>query len=523
MLLTFDKDKFVLQRLQRMYPTPDTKVWKFEIETQSYSTSNIKEAARFRSVADSKASRVFDKLALKAMPFPAGGLLIPKGETLLPFQKDLGIPFILKQNRTYLAHQPGLGKSAQSIVAASSKGGKTLIIAPSFLKTTWAREITRWAHKDFPSIAIVPETNKQYKMNWDADFTICSDSMLGKLWVIDGLTKLKARNIFIDEAHRFKNPAAIRSVGLFGGKVRTRSQTVVSKGLIYNAETVCALSGTPMLAKPIELWSILYAMAPETIDFMSYHSFGFRYGDAFQDERGRWIFTGSANEAELNKRIIGTFMQRIRKEDVLKDLPSKVREIVVMDTDPRKPDVVQFDEQLSGRLESSGFEPPSDLGGYAIVRHENGKAKVQWVAKMVTEYLFNNPDESIILFAHHRDVVTQLADRLKWYWLEVVQGGISNERRTKIEDAFQSGKCRLIIGNIDAMNLGLTLTKASRVIFCEYAWTPALNEQAEDRAHRIGQKDSVFVQYVVLPNSMDEKMLTNILKKQTSIERVIDQ
>lgn len=516
MTLTFDKDRFVLHGSSR--PSAN---WNFDGKTKAFSISNIKEAARFRSVADSKAKRIFDKLMLKAMPFPTGGLLIPKSETLLPFQKEKGVPFILKQNRTYLAHQPGLGKSAQSIVAANTRGGQTLIIAPSFLKITWAREITKWSFKDFPSIAVVPETGRQLKMNWLADYIILSDSMLAKMWVIEALYKINFKSIFIDEAHRFKNPMAIRSVALFGGKIQSRKRVVKSPGLIYNAETVCALSGTPMLAKPIELWSILYAMAPETIDFMSYHSFGFRYGDAFQDDRGRWIFTGSANEAELNKRIMGTFMQRIRKEDVLKDLPSKVREVVVMDTDPRKPDVVQFDEQLSNRLEASGFEAPSDLGGYAIVRHENGLAKVQWVAKMVAEYLFNNPDESIILFAHHRDVVAQLADRLKWYWPEVVQGGITNERRTKIQDAFQSGKCRLIIGNIDAMNLGLTLTKASRVIFCEYAWTPALNEQAEDRAHRIGQKDSVFVQYVVLPNSMDEKMLTNILKKQESIERVI--
>ncbi len=501
MILSFDKNKFVLRS--------------FKTGTEVILKPN--EAAQFRKHADANAERIFNKLMLRAMPFPSGGLLTPKDRTLLPFQETQGVPFILSQNRTYLAHQPGLGKSAQAITAVNSRPGKTLIICPSFLKTTWVREITKWTYSDFPFVQIVPESEKQFVFDWGGDYIIVSDAMLAKAWVMAGVAAAKFKYIFIDEAHRFKNPESARSVALFGGK----RGKVVSRGLIYDVDTVCALSGTPMLNKPIELWSILYAMAPETIDFMSYNSFGFRYGNAFQDDRGHWHFSGSSNEKELKARIMPKFMQRIRKEDVLTDLPDKVREVVVMDEDPRHVDAIKFDQELSKKMKLNNFERLETMGEYASMRHENGISKVPWVAAMIRELITNNEDESIILFAHHRDVVERLSFHLAYYAPRVINGGVKSEERTAIQDAFQSGKCRLLIGNIDAMNLGLTLTRATRVVFCEYAWTPALNEQAEDRAHRIGQRDSVFVQYVVLPNSIDERILTALLKKEESIERTI--
>lgn len=514
MILSFVDSKFILSPID-LSSIP--KGWKQTNSAGVVATTRLIEAARFRKHADKKAERVFQKLTLKAYAIPAGGLLSPSNLSLLPFQREQGIPFILKQNRTYIAHQPGLGKSAQAITAVNSRPGRCLIICPSFLKTTWMREITKWSYRDFPAITIVPESSKRLTFEWTDDYIICSDAMLAKDWVMKGIAGANFRYCFIDEAHRFKNHEAARSIALFGGK----KQKLVSPGIIYNIETVCALSGTPMLNKPIELWAILYAMAPETIDFMSYHSFGFKYCGGFQDDRGHWQFTGSSNEAELNKRIMGTFMQRIRKEDVLKDLPDKVRDIVVMDQDPRHPDSIQFDKELSKKMKLGNFQKLESLGEYALMRHENGMAKVPWIVSMVKEYLTNNADESIILFAHHRDVVATFAKLLVFQRPAVINGGVKNEERTKIQDDFQSGKCRLIIGNIDAMNLGLTLTRATRVIFAEYAWTPALNEQAEDRAHRIGQRDCVYVQYVVLPNSIDEKILQSLLKKEDSIERVI--
>lgn len=511
MVLTFHQNKFVLHGLNIA-----GRDWIRETAT-SFSTVDIKAAHRFRSHSDSKAEMIFKKLMLKNIALPLGGVVSPRGLELYAFQKSFGVPHILGSNRTYLAHQPGLGKSAQAICAVNSKPGRAQIICPSFLTTTWVREITKWAVKDFPSIAVVPDTASKNKMNWDADFIICPDSMLLKDWVRAGLLKCNFRHTFIDEGHRFKTPDASRTVALFGGRLGKMK----SPGLIYKSEHVCVLSGTPLLNRPIELWPLLFAMAPELIDFMSYESFGYKYGGAVQDERGHWRFVGSANEADLKNRIMGRFMQRIRKQDVLKDLPPKVREAIAINVDTRKEDVKALDKELMRSLKRSDFEKPKALGDYAAIRHENGLAKVGWAAEFVQDILTSDMDEQVILFAHHRDVVVGLATALKAWAPAVINGGVKPEFRTAIQDDFQRGHCRLIIGNIDSMNLGLTLTAATRVVFCEYSWTPSSNEQAEDRAHRIGQNDSIFCQYLVLPNSIDELILNSVMVKEERISKVM--
>ncbi len=524
MKLTFENNKFVLQRCPRIDGTlPLGAGWQWDQTANTYQTKNIHAAVKLRKFADGLAERIFSKHMLTDYPLPPGGAVCPASQTLLPFQRERGVPHILATNKTYLAHQPGLGKSAQFICAVNTKPGQALILCPSFLKITWAREITKWYKDHFPSIAIVPESEKRHEMNWNADFIICSDAMLLKDWVRLSLLKQKFRFIGIDEGHRFKEAGTSRTVALFGGRVMDGANIKLqSPGLIYSAEHVTILSGTPMLNRPIELWPMLFAMAPELIDFMPYQDFGFRYGGARQDERGRWLFVGSSNEDELHARIMGRFMQRICKADVLEDLPDKVREVIIVDHDTRDKQVVRLDQELVKKFSKSEFNKPKALGDYALLRHVNGLAKVKWAAKFVFSLLSSDETESIILFAHHRDVVEELKKLLFMFAPKAINGGVSNEDRTAIEDDFQSGRSRLLIGNIDAMNLGLTLTRATRVVFCEYSWTPSLNEQAEDRAHRIGQKDSVFCQYLVLPNSIDEVVLTSILKKEDRISKVIE-
>jgi SWI/SNF-related matrix-associated actin-dependent regulator 1 of chromatin subfamily A len=433
---------------------------------------------------------------------------------LLEFQEKKGVPFILSRNRSYLAHQPGLGKSAQFITAVNSKPGKALITCPAFLKVNWAREITKWSMTDFPSIAIIPPSPKRETMNWSADYIVCPDSMIKVPWVVEGLSKIKFKYIGLDEAQRYKTPEASRTTALFGG----RNGKLSSPGLIYEAEHVVALSGTPMLNRPIELWPIVYAMAPELIDFMPMQDFGFRYCGPWRDDMGHIHFTGSSNEAELKQRLT-PFIQRIRKEQVLKDLPEKVREVIFIDKEIRSRELHNLDNHLLKKLSKSNVEVPKSLGEYAELRHAIGIAKAAWVADFAASYL--EDDESIILYAHHRDVVATLAEYLFKFNPMVINGSTDQSDRTMYQDLFQSKKRRLIIGNISAMNLGLTLTAATRVVFAEYDWTPAMNEQAEDRAHRIGQHDSVFVQYIVLPNSLDERVLTRVLEKQERIGKVI--
>lgn len=522
MKLTFLENQFVLQNVDKWTESNPAfkKSWIRYIHTDApyYGSNKLSEAVRFRSVADEKAERIFKNFMLKRLPIPSHGLIVPNHRTLFEFQSERGVPHILSHSKNYLAHEPGLGKSAQFITSVNTKPGRAVVICPSFLKTMWAREITDWYHLDFPVIEIVPDSENQSKCNFAADFIICSDSMIEKEWVRKGLASFNVRHVAVDEAHRFKTPNANRTVALFGG----RNKKIKSRGMIYESEHVTLMSGTPLLNRPIELWPILYGIAPQLINFMLYRDFGFHFGDAVQDERGHWRFTGSSNEEELHQKVIGSgFMQYIKKTDVLKDLPPKIRQVLTVDQDSRALEIKELDSELRKRFKKTKVDEAESLGEYAKLRHLNGLAKIDWVSGVVSAILNYDKDERILLFAYHRDVVAMLAHALRAHSPMVINGGVTDEERTAIEDLFQSGKRNLIIGNIDAMNLGLTLTKATRVMFGEYSWTNALNTQAEDRAHRIGQENSIFAQYFVLPNSFDEVMLSRVWDKQEKIERII--
>ena len=514
MILTFENGKFILHNAEPSKVSLDGFIKNFA--TNTFQTTNPIKAARFRRYADSKCERLFNKLLLKRHPFPAGGLISPM--ELKPFQREQGIPFILERNRSYLAHEAGLGKSAQVIVAVNSKPGQTLIICPSFLKINWAREITKWT-VGFPEIKMIGEDAKEF--NHNADYIICSDSMVFKTWVLELLAKIKFRFVAVDEAHRFKNSGALRTTAVFGGRIMEKGKVKVkSNGLIYRSEHSVMLSGTPLLRSAIDLWPVLYAMAPETIQFMNYQEFGYRYTNPFEDSYGVVHFQGSNNEAELNSRIMGTFMQRITKADVLKELPSKLREVIFIGGDKLHPEVALMNQQLTRTLQETEVEKPESLKDYAIVNHEIGLAKVKMVAAYVLNVL-EYTNESILLFAHHIDVVERLKSLLEKYNPLVINGGVENTERTKIQDKFQNKQCRIIIGNLGAMNLGLTLTAGNRAMFCEFDWNYATNEQGEDRIHRIGQTESVLIQYFVLTDTLDEIKMTSMLSKKESSERVI--
>lgn len=524
MILTYSNKKFILT------DSPPSKAyeklhWVYNYATKTWQTEDINAAARFRNYADDQTEKFFNRVLLKSYPFPSGGVVSPKHLKLLPFQIEKGIPHLLNANRTYLAHQPGLGKSAQFISLVNTKPGPALIICPAFLKNTWVREITKWSAQDFPKILILESNDQLQTWTKDArvDFLIVSDAMISKAWVINQLYQMKFKHIAIDEAHRYKNHLASRTTALFGGKIVEKGKVKVkSPGLIYNAEHVAALSGTPMLNRPIELWAILYSMAPETIDFQTYEQFGYSYCGPTRGEYGETLFLGAHNEKALHQKLFGKFMQRLRKADVLEDLPPKIRDVILLPTNTLPEETKKLDQELRNKIDLGKITTGGNLGEYAVLRHQIGLSKVNFCTQFVDVILSEDESEQIILFAVHRDVVAELSTALAKYNPCVINGGVPEQIRQRYQDEFQAGTRRLIIGNIAAMNLGLTLTSATRIVFVEYEWTPAMNEQAEDRAHRIGKTDSIYCQYLVAPNSIDEMVLNSILDKEERITKIIE-
>jgi hypothetical protein len=340
--------------------------------------------------------------------------------------------------------------------------------------------------------------------------------MLTKEWVLANLSRMKKRFIAVDEASRFKEPTSERSRAFFGGKTETRS----FPGLFQSARHVVFLDGSPMPNRPMELWAPTYALHPESIDCLEQQDFGFRYCGAKMNERGHWEFKHSTNEEELHDKLQKDFMHVVT-EDKLSH-PERRRSLLFMSQDVRSPEHKSWERRHLSKLSLTDIDEDMNRGEIATYRRELGLRKIPWVVDYVSERLLRK-SESILLFAWHRGVCEGLAKALKIFKPGLVMGGTSNTEREKIFGEFQSGRCKLIVANIQAAGRGHNLQKADRVIFAEFSWSDELNKQCEKRASRRGRdaKAVVRCEYVVSPNSMDEPILNAIFTKQTRVNRVI--
>jgi hypothetical protein len=237
---------------------------------------------------------------------------------------------------------------------------------------------------------------------------------------------------------------------------------------------------------------------------------------------------------------------------VLTDLPAKVRQVIALPSDDAR-DLLEreraIQEEAERRLEAARValelaKASEDDEAYQAavrllrdasaaafteiskIRHETALAKVP----SVLEHLENvGEDSKCVVFAHHKDVVALLRDGLERLGttppckVVVITGDTPLAERQAAVDAFQTDpEVRFIIGTIGAMGVGLTLTASSHVVFAELDWVPGNISQAEDRCHRIGQRDSVLVQHIVLDGSIDARLAKTIVEKQAVIDQALD-
>lgn len=157
------------------------------------------------------------------------------------------------------------------------------------------------------------------------------------------------------------------------------------------------------------------------------------------------------------------------------------------------------------------------------MRHETALAKAPAVVSHLKDAMEGNRDK-LIVFVHHKDVIDAMADAMQEVGVVQVTGDTPMAARQDAVDAFQNDpEVRLFIGNIQAAGVGLTLTASSHVVFAELDWVPGNMTQAEDRAHRIGQKNAVLVQHLVLDGSLDARLARTLIEKQAVLDQALDE
>ncbi len=438
----------------------------------------------------------------------------PDGFGFRPYQEK-GVAKGLQLKRFINGDEQGLGKTLQSLAtihAAALRGEDVfpcLVICPSSTKINWKREWEMWTDRK----AMVLES--KIKDSWHryhdigmADVFITNYESLKKYFV-QSIPKKGARrrssdivmderinilkSVIIDESHRCKNPSTLNAQ--------------LSLQITREKKWVILLTGTPVVNKPVDLFPQL-AIIGRLGDFGGKNRFFSRYC-----EGGR----GSANLKELNYFLNKHCFFRREKNEVAKDLPEKQRQTILCDITTRAEYNKARDEFVK-YLEESGAddaEIAKKMRGEIIVKMQALK-KISAYGKLneAREFIkeVNDSGEKLIVFVIHHAIVDEL--KKEFPKAVTVTGRDKDFEKQRSIDAFQNDPdTKLIICNIKAAGVGITLTASSRVAFIEYPWTYADCVQCEDRAHRIGQKNNVMCTYFLGQNTIDEDMYELILQK----------
>lgn len=420
-----------------------------------------------------------------------------------------------ESNSVYNAHEPGLGKTIQTIVTVNSldavtgaENTKVLIICPTVMLYTWEKEIQTWSTIFNRSIQVIDKGNKVLDAG-NATYTIVPYGIAGQ----DGSAKYLAKQSFdvliLDEAHYLKSSKAQRTKNILKTiwpKVRYR----------------IALSGTPITNSVVDGWTIFSRMAPTK--FSDWFQFANRYANAKHTPWGIH-YEGIKNSDELSRTIRSCFFIRRTKEEVLPQLPAIRFSTVTLGKEYavklNKSDKARADEEATEVIKAieanQTFKIPTTLQG---LRRAQGLVKLKAVAEFMESFIDNSIP--LVVFGYHREFIQLLAERFKTQNPSVITGETPSEERYKSVESFQNGTTNLFIGSISAASTGITLTRASNVILAELSWSPSEVEQAYSRCHRITQKDAVNVYTLTVKGSIDERITNVLLKKMRVIDLVIN-
>jgi superfamily II DNA or RNA helicase len=422
-----------------------------------------------------------------------------QGVDWLQFLREAGLGGVL-------ADDMGLGKTVQTLahLCVEKQAGRlthpALVICPTSVVGNWAKEAARFA----PDLRVLPLQGTERKARFGdiahSDLVISTYPLLAR----DGdvLSAQDWHVLILDEAQTVKNPAA------------TMAQTVRR----LRADQRICLTGTPMENHLGELWALFDFMMPGFLG--SAQDFGKRFRNPI--EKGG----DKDRHAALAKRV-SPFLLRRTKANVLKDLPPRtdIIETIQLEKPQRavydgvrlamhakvqaaiaekgmaKSGIVILDALL--KLRQTCCDPRLlKIGGTAAKKA--GSAKLERLLELLDT--LREEGRSILLFSQFTSMLALIEEELVARRVKYVKlTGETVDRATPV-DTFQAGKVKLFLISLKAGGVGLNLTAADTVIHYDPWWNPAVENQATDRAHRIGQTKKVFVHRLITEDTIEEKM-----------------
>ena len=465
------------------------------------------------------------------------------GLDLMPFQRA-GVAYASSRRDVLIADEMGLGKTVQAICLGNLDRDldKVLVVCPASLRLNWKAEWRRWSIHD-SHIGIIQDTwpawiegDRPPGLFTEFHARVVIVSFEGAVkWRLH-LDRQKWGLLIVDECHNLSNPDTKRTKAVWGHYPQKRDDWVPP----LRAKRRVALTGTPIHRSPADLWPLLRALDPDGLGNKK-TDFCRRYVDPPPEPHDvplfharEWVRRETETRlAELQQRLRAGIMVRRLKADVLTDLPAKRRQIVLVDFAGAQT-LVRNEQRVLDRkkaeLEQLGHgaavQRLAQWRGAAMqeisrVRKETALRKLPASLDQITEVMAEV--DKVVVFAHHHEVIDGLVAGLRGFGVVHLDGRDSPTARDAAVTAFQNDpKVRVFVGGIRAAGLGLTLTAASTVIMVELDWNPSALVQAEDRCHRIGQRDSVLVQHLVIDGSIDARMSRVLIEKMATAKSARD-
>jgi superfamily II DNA or RNA helicase len=452
------------------------------------------------TLAEAVAQQAAEADAARARSAVVDAALAAKGGALYPYQRT-GVEWLAPRSAALLADDMGLGKTLQALLAAP-EGAPLLVVCPAVAKPVWAREAARW-RPDLRPVALSgrgsfrwPVAGEMVVVNYDILPATLDTAAPAGLVVV------------ADEAHALKNAKA----------QRTERFRAIAESARAAGGRSWLLTATPILNRPPELFSLLKAAGAEGA-IGGWRGLVQAFGGV-QDSWGGWSWSSSPS-ADAIRRLQSVMLRR-NKAEVLADLPAKRVEVLEVEID--RASARACDLTVKAAAKRGGIEKVLDAvfaaaGGAGFEELAAARAALAVAKASAVQPLLDaiEAEEAgpVVVFSAHRAAVDVLGAREGW---ATITGDTPAERRGQIEEAFQRGEIRGIAGTIKAMGVAITLTRATRAIFLDEEWTPALNQQAQDRIYRIGQKQGTLITRIVANHAVDARIVALLGAKQQLID-----
>lgn len=471
-------------------------------------------------------------------------LELPLNHRLYDYQ-TVGVDYGIRAKKYINADSMGLGKTIQAVgVAIGVNKYPVAVICPKSLRHNWKREVEQWTNKK--AVVLTHKNIKQLNRFIEygmADFVILNYEGVKSFFVeeireseyqpkprpgapryykkpgkkkrkrviMNGLEKL-FKQVIIDEAHECRNVRTTRfkTINAFAKNIRYRQ----------------LLTGTPIVNSAKDLAALL-TLVDRIDDFGGFSRFAKNYAElgkgSLNEMSGRM---GARKIADLNTKLRTNCMVRREKHMVLKELPDKTRTVIRLELDNRK----EYDQaymSLYSYLMAKNFssEKISSAMNAEMLTRMLYLSKISTRGKMAAflEWVHGILDqgEKLIVFVWFRETIELI--KAEFPNALEISGNTSDDDVEANKEQFQNDPdCDLIVVTYKRGGVGHTLTAASNVAFPELGWTPKDQEQAEDRSHRIGQKNSVVCYYFLGENTIDEYKYEIIDRKRAISATAID-